>query len=84
MALKKLHYTSDFTNANHNRNMACKAHAAGMSPAQIAEEWPLVWKLSDGKLAQIYDSELSDGRKETRYSITLDSVQKAIKRHKGK
>ncbi len=80
MALKKLHYCHGTTNAQLNRETACKCFAAGMTVEQIASEWPEVFYVTNGKLSQHYDSELSDGRLETRYTITRESAAKAIKR----
>ncbi len=79
--LKKLPYSPMFTNAGINRNRASQCLAAGMTPAAIARAWPRVWKLSpDGKLSQVYDSELSDGRLETRYTILQSSVDTELRK----
>ena len=60
--------------------MACKlAEKAGMSGADIAKEFPRVWRVDkDGSLFQIYDSIFVDhGVKETRMMI-LESVVNTI------
>jgi hypothetical protein len=75
------------TNAQLNREAAQKCYAAGMTPEQIAAEFPEVWQCKDGKLSQKYDYELADGsgRYETNRRITSEAVRKAIARHaKGK
>lgn len=84
--LRQLHYSPLVTNAACNRAAAEKAFRAGLTVAEIAAEWPRVFKVdAEGKLSQIYDSEIADGsgRFETRYRITDESVQVAIKRKKG-
>lgn len=71
------------TNAACNRQMAERAFKGGLSAAKIAATWPKVFKLdADGKLSQIYDSEIADGsgRLETQYRITEESVTAAIGR----
>lgn len=85
--LKKIHAGSPLvTNASLNRDAAMKCFKAGLTPAQIAAEWPEVWKLDqDGKIGQRYDYELADGsgRYETNRRITEESVEQAIQRHTG-
>jgi len=70
--VKRLPYAAGIvTNASYNRSQALECFEAGATPAQIAEHWPAVWKLSpDGKLSQIYDSVYPDGRKETAYMMS--------------
>jgi len=64
--------------------MAELAYKGGLSVADIAAEWSKVFRLdADGKLSQIYDSEYPDGRKETKYTITRQSVTDAIARRKA-
>jgi hypothetical protein len=65
------------SNAAHNRSMAARAFQGGMTAAEIARAWPRVWKLVDGKLAQIYDSYFVEDpeRFETRVMITAESVR---------
>lgn len=85
--MRKLHYSPLVTNASLNRQSAMRCAGAGMKAADIAAEFPKVFKLSeDGKLGQIYDAEIADGsgRLETRYTITAAAVESAIKRFKGK
>jgi hypothetical protein len=73
------------TNAAHNREQAIRLFNAGFSAAEIAEEYPLVWKRdNDGKIGQRYKWILSDGRKEIDVLITLESVTKLIKERKSK
>jgi hypothetical protein len=74
------------TNADLNRRAAIRCHEAGMTPEQIAGEWPLVWMCRDGKLSQKYDYEIANGsgRYETNRTITSMSVDEAIKRHQTK
>lgn len=82
--LKRLRgYCPLTTNASINRDRASQCLAAGMTPGQIARAWPKVWKLAvDGKLSQVYDSRLDDGRLETRYTILQSSVDLEIQKHK--
>jgi hypothetical protein len=85
MALRKLHGSPFMSNAAINRKMAQRAFEGGMSAADIAKEWPMVWKLdAAGKLGQKYDSEYGDGRMETKYTITAKSVADALKKYKGR
>lgn len=82
--LAKLHHSPLITNASMNRTSAESAFRAGLTTQQIAAEWPKVFRVDgDGKLAQIYDSEIDDGseRLETKYTITAESVREAIARH---
>jgi len=83
--LKKVHAGSPLhTNASRNRQSAVDCFKAGMTPAQIAEAFPEVWRLdADGRLSQRYDYELADGsgRYETRYLITRTAVRDAIAKH---
>lgn len=75
-----------FTNAQKNRDYAMQAFKAGLTPKQIADEWPEVFKLSpDGKLGQKYDYEIDDnsGRYETNRMITQTSFN-AVMRKYGK
>ena len=85
--LKRIHAGSPLvTNASLNRDAALECFKAGMSAAQIAAEWPEVWKLdTDGKIGQQYDYELADGsgRYETNRRITAESVRQAIRTHGG-
>lgn len=84
--MKQLHYSSLVTNASLNRDAAVRMFKAGMSPADIARAFPKVFTCTDGKLGQIYDSEIADGsgRLETRYTILKSAVDAAIKRHKSR
>lgn len=85
--LPKIHAGSPLiTNAHVNRGHALTCLKAGLTPAQIVDEWPEVWRLTDGKLSQIYDYELADGsgRYETNRMITRESVKAAIRRHKAR
>jgi hypothetical protein len=85
--LTKLHYQPLHSNAGLNRDSALRCLKAGMTPQEIADEWPKVWRCIDGKLSQIYDSEFCDdrgnrtGRFETKYTVTKASVDKAIRQH---
>ncbi len=82
--MRQLHYSPLVTNASLNRKSAIKAFTAGMTAADIAAEWPLVFTVNaEGKLGQIYDAEIADGsgRLETRYTITAESVTKAIRKY---
>ena len=83
--LRKVHAGSPLmTNAALNRRAAERAYAAGLTIAQIAAEWPEVWRVdADGKLGQKYDYELADGsgRKETNRRITDESVTAAIAKY---
>lgn len=72
-----------FTNSMHNRNQAIRLLKAGFTVKQICDEFPLVWFLEDGKLAQIYDNILSDGRKETKVSMSSLAVSKLILKRNG-
>ena len=62
--LRRLHDRSLWTNAQHNRVMAMRCFKAGLTPAQVAAEWPLVFKTSieEGheRLGQRYDSDYAD------------------------
>jgi hypothetical protein len=80
--LPKVHYSMGQSNASVNRSAAMKAVKAGMTPEEIHKEWPRIWSLSDGKLAQIYDSEFAQhpGAYETKY--TMANVSDVIKRYK--
>jgi hypothetical protein len=80
--LPKVHYSMGQSNASVNRSMAMKALKAGMTPEEIHTEWPRIWSLSDGKLAQIYDSEFAShpGVYETKY--TMANVPEIIARYK--
>jgi hypothetical protein len=85
MALRKLYGSPFMSNAAINRKMTQRAFEGGMSAADIAKEWPMVWKLdAAGKLGQKYDSEYGDGRMETKYTITAKSVADALKKYKGR
>lgn len=67
-----------------NHTSTEKAFRAGLTIQQIAAEWPKVFRVDgDGRLAQIYDSEIADGsgRLETKYTITAESVREAIARY---
>ncbi len=71
------------TNASLNRDAAAKCLAAGMTAAEIAREWPAVWRPNAaGQLAQKYDYEINDGsgRFETNRRITDESVERAMDR----
>ena len=80
--LKTLHCSPAHSNASINRDLAIRCLKAGMTPQQIATEWPKVWRCdAAGKLGQIYDSQFEGSEiKETRYTITRESVDKAIAR----
>jgi hypothetical protein len=72
-------------NAQVNRRIAGEAFAAGLTPREIADEWPRVFYLNvdaQGRetIGQLYDTLLDDGRGETRYTITRESLAKAIAR----
>lgn len=91
--MQTLHYVPGTRlNASINRDHAYRCLKAGMTPDQIADEWPKVWKLTEGKLSQKYDSviagtqtaECPEGLMETRYTILKDSVDKAIRKHKSR
>ena len=77
MAIKKLPRpapTHIDLNATHNRSAAMQCFKAGIKAEAIAAHWPRVWRLADNGaggqgLAQIYDTEYSDGRMETRVSM---------------
>jgi hypothetical protein len=79
-----------FTNASINREHAIRCFAAGLTVADIAAEWPEVFKVTVEhgvpKLGQIYDYELADGsgRYETDRTITRASVDAAIAARKSK
>ncbi len=45
------------TNAAHNRKQAILMFEAGMPPAQIVAEFPLVYKLVKGKIGLRYSAE---------------------------
>ena len=67
------------TNASYNRSQAIKLFKHGFTAQQIANEFSLVFALdSEGKLDQIYDYTLSDGRKETNTMISMLAVQDMI------
>lgn len=56
-----------FTNAVLNRLDALRCARAGASTREIAQQWPLIWRLDkEAKLMQHYDYEYEDGRKETK------------------
>jgi hypothetical protein len=44
------------TNAHHNREQAHRMFTAGMTPAQIAAEFPAAYRCTDGKLGLVYDA----------------------------
>ena len=70
-----------FTNAHLNRTIAERAHKAGMSAQEIANEWPEVWRIDkDGRIGQKYEYELGDGsgRYETNRLITEESLKAAL------
>jgi|DeeseametaMP0747_FD_contig_81_382346_length_368_multi_2_in_0_out_0_2 hypothetical protein len=67
-----------FTNAMHNRNQAVRLLEAGFTVKQIAKQFPEVWRVEKGCLAQIYSSTLEDGRKETPYAIASHVVDELI------
>lgn len=85
-ALPKIHAGSPlFTNAHCNRQAAAKCYAAGMTVADIAAEWPEVFRVdAAGKLGQIYDYELADGsgRYETNRRILATSVTATIAKYR--
>lgn len=87
--LKKLSYpTPIITNAHHNRNIAIKCFEAGKTPKEIADQFPEVFEIKEGKLSQIYDSIYPDtGIKETKYMITdvavVCFIGKLVKYRKG-
>lgn len=72
------------TNSQLNREAAQQCYAAGMTPQQIADEWPEVWTMTAAGLSQRYDYALADGRHETDRRITSASVNAAIKRYQRK
>ena len=82
--LKILRYSIPFiTNAQHNRNMAIKCLKANLTPQQIVNRYPKVFKLVDGKLSQIYDSIYQGSEiKETKYTILESDVKEFIKENK--
>lgn len=86
-SLKRLHGNPLRTNASINREMAMRCFKAGMTPRQIAAEWPKVFRCivehDREVLSQTYDSEYDGDRKETRYTILRESVDAAILKHKG-
>lgn len=49
------------TNASLNRDAAIKAAKRGKDAQWIANKWPEVFCLVDGKLGQLYDYKLADG-----------------------
>jgi hypothetical protein len=76
------------TNAQVNRRIAGEAFAAGLTPREIADEWPRVFYLNvdaQGRetIGQLYDTLLDDGRGETRFTITRESLAKAIARKRS-
>ncbi len=79
-------YSPTFTNASVNRQRATEAFAAGLTPKEIAAEWPEVFKVVDGKLGQKYFYEINDGsgRFETDFMITRESVKDAILKKRKK
>ncbi len=79
MPLEKLYGDPVITNAHINRTRAGEAFEAGATAQQIAAFWPEVWKCdSEGKIGQRYDSIYPDGRKETKYTITEQSLRELI------
>lgn len=81
--LPKVHYSMGQSNAALNRSLAMRALKGGMTPAEIHQEWSRIWSLSsDGKIAQIYDSEFAahPGVYETKYAMT--GVKEAIAKYK--
>lgn len=48
---------SYMTNAAHNRKQAARMFAAGLTPGQVVSEFPLAYKLVDGKLGLCYSAE---------------------------
>jgi hypothetical protein len=72
------------TNASHNRDQAFRMLKAGMSTRDIAEYFPAVFYIDDQELlAQRYDRELDDGRKETAYMIISSKVDELIAKHRS-
>lgn len=62
---------SHITNAYCNRQIALKLFKNGFTAQQIASEFPVVFRLDlEGKLDQIYDYTLPDGRLETNTMIS--------------
>lgn len=81
---KQLHYSPLLTNAACNRAAAERCWKAGLNAGQIAAEFPEVFTVdANGKLGQVYDSEIADGsgRLETKYRITDTAVANAIHKH---
>lgn len=75
------------TNASINRDHAVRMFNAGMTPRDIANAFPAVFKVTDGdKLGQKYDYELGDGsgRLETSRLILKSAVDDAIRKFKAK
>jgi hypothetical protein len=84
------------TNAQYNRKQAIRMFTAGMTPAEIASEFPRAYRVNDGKLSLVYsesatialhrrdaiarDCEL----KETDVMVLASAVTKAIAKHKRK
>lgn len=75
-----------FSNASINRKRAAAALAAGKTPEQVAAQWPEVFALVDGKLAQLYDYRFFadiNGYKifETERTITETSLEDFLSEH---
>lgn len=67
------------TNASLNRAHAVRMFEAGMTPAEIAAEFPVVFTCQDGQLGQKYDSVYRGSqRKETRFLVASAAVDAAI------
>ena len=92
--LRVLRYPPGITlNASVNRDRAVQCLKSGMTPAQVAAEFPRVFSCGEnGKLAQIYDSviagtitpECPEGLRETRYTILQVAVDRVIRRYERK
>ena len=76
--MKKLHYTSTFTNAMHNRQQATRLFNAGYTPHEIAREFREIWSIDNGLIGQKYDQLTSDNRKEISIIMSSDKVDTLI------
>lgn len=76
--MKKLPYSTLYTNAAHNRDQATRLFKAGYTPQEIADAFPLIWKCTDGAIGQRYDSVMSDERKEIDAMMASEAVATMI------
>lgn len=76
--MKRMQYTSTFTNAMHNRTQAQRLFDAGYTPKQIARLFPDVWSINSGLIGQMYDQILSDDRKEISIMMSSQKVDELI------